>query len=88
MVQSSSDTPMLVPVYEPTGRIVAMSQVPKNLPLLPILADILKGKAGRCFSNWKNLQVALEPSEFEIYSWEESKKGSNEEGIPYRATLR
>ena len=44
----SLGTPSLVPVYEPTGKIVIMSQVPENLPPLPVLADIPKEKAGRC----------------------------------------
>ena len=51
----SSGTPMLVLVYDTTGRVVAMLQVPENLPPLPVSADIPRGKAGRCLGIWKNL---------------------------------
>ena len=67
---------MLVPVYDTTGRVVAMLQVPENLLLLPISADIPKGKAGRCSGIWKNLQAVLEDSKAEDYSGE-SEQGSD-----------
>ena len=38
----SSRTPILVPVYDLTGKVVAMSQVLDNLPPLPISEDILR----------------------------------------------
>ena len=75
----SSGTPMLVPVYDATAKIVAMSEVPDNLPPLPISADIMRGKAGRCSSILKNLQSALEDSKTKDYL-EESEQVSNEEG--------
>ena len=40
----SLGTSILVQVYGPTWKIVAMSQVPENLPPLPISADIPKGE--------------------------------------------
>ena len=72
-------TLILVPVYDPTGKIVAMSQVPDNPTLLPISVDIPREKEGRCFSIWKNLQVVLEDSKAEDYSWK-TKQGSDHEG--------
>ena len=75
----SLGTPMLVTVSNPTGKIVTMSQVPDNLPSLPISVDIPRGKADRCSDIWKNLQVVLEDSETEDYSGE-SEQGSDEEG--------
>ena len=74
----SSGTPMLVPVYDTRGRVVAMSHVPENLPPPPISVDIPREKAGRCPSIWKNLQGILEDSEAEEYSGK-SEQGSNEE---------
>ena len=59
---------MLVSVYDPAGRTVAMSQVLENLPPPPISVDIPKGEAGRYSSVQKNLQVALKDSKSEIYS--------------------
>ena len=56
-----------------------MSQVPDNLPPLPISADILRGKGGRCSSIQKNLHSLLDDSETEDYSGE-SEQGSNKEG--------
>ena len=73
------ETPVLVPVYDSTGKVVAMSQVPDNIPPLPIATDILRGKAGRCSGIWKNLHSVLEDSEVEDYLGE-SEKGSDEEG--------
>ena len=58
-------TPMLLPVYDTKRNIIGMSQVPKNLPLLSIKADIQKGKPGRCTTACKNLQTALKDSESE-----------------------
>ena len=72
-------TPILVPVHDPTGKIVAMSQVCDNLLPLPILADIPRGKACRCSGIQKNLQVVLEDGEAEDYLGE-SEQGSDEEG--------
>ena len=72
-------TTNLVPVYNPTGNVVAMSRVPDNLPPPPISAVIPKGQAGRCSHIWKNLQSGLEDGEAEDYL-EESEKGSDEEG--------
>ena len=72
-------TPILVPVYNSTGKVVAMLQVPDNLPTLSISADIPIWKTERCCSIWNNLQSALEDSEAEDYS-EESEQGSDEEG--------
>ena len=51
----SSGIPMLVPVYDGTGRVVAMSEVLDNFPPLPVSVDIQRGKAGRCSSIQKNL---------------------------------
>ena len=70
---------MLVPVYNHPEAIVAMSQVPDNLPTPPISMNIPRGKAGRWSSVWKNLLVALEDSKAEYYSGE-SKQDSDEEG--------
>ena len=75
----SSGPPMLIPVYNDTGRAVAMSQVPNNLPPLPVSADIPRGKAGRCSGIQKNLQAVLEDSEAEDYLGE-SEQGSDKEG--------
>ena len=75
----SSGTQMLVPVYNATGRVVAMSQVPDNLPSSPTSADIPRGKAGRCSGIQKKLQAVLEDSKGKDYSVE-SEQGSDEEG--------
>ena len=63
----------------PTGRVVAMPQVPNNVPPLLISADILRGKAERYSGIWKNLQAVLEDSEAKDYL-EKCEQGSNEEG--------
>ena len=82
-----SGTPMLVLVYNTMGRIVAMLQVPENLPPPPISAYILRGKAGRCSGNWKNLQAVLEDSDPKDYLGE-SEQGSDEEvGYPTEEKL-
>ena len=75
----SLGTPILGPVSDSTGKVVAMLQLPDNLPPLPISADIPRGKTGRCSSIKKNLQPALEDREAEDYSGE-SEQGSNKEG--------
>ena len=52
--------PMLVPVCDATGIVVAMLQVPENLPLPSVSADILKGKAGRtCRQCWKTVRLRI-----------------------------
>ena len=60
----SSGTPMLVPVYDATGRVVAMSQVTDNFPPSPISADILRGRQGdapasgrTCRQHWKTVRL-------------------------------
>ena len=59
----SSRALMLVPVYITTGRVVAMSHVPDNLPSLPVSADIPKGQgdapaSGRtCNQCWKTVRL-------------------------------
>ena len=57
---------------------MATSQVPDNLPSLPISADIPGGKAGRCSGVWKNLQSVLEDSKAKDYMGE-GELGSDEE---------
>ena len=69
----SSGSPMLVPVYNAKGKVVAMLQVQENCPSPPISADILKGKVGRCSGIQKNLQAVLEDSNADDYLGEVTK---------------
>ena len=75
----SSGAQMLVLIYNAMGRIVAMLQMPKSLPPLPVSAGILRWKARRCSGIWKNLHAVLEDSKPKDYLGE-SEQGSDEEG--------
>ena len=72
--------PVLVPVCDAKGDVVAMFQVPEDLLPLPISVDNQGGKLRRCTVAWKNLQMMLEISEAENYSGADSEQVSDEEG--------
>ena len=58
---------------------MSMSHVPENLPSPPILADILRGKAGKCSGIWRKQQAVPEDSEPKE-NLGEREQGSDEEG--------
>ena len=70
----SSGKPMLEPVHDTKGNIVAMPQVPGDLCLLPVSADVQRGMAVRCSMVQKSVQVVLKDSESEKYSGAESEQ--------------
>ena len=71
---------MLVLVHNTKENIVALSQMPEDLPPLPVSVDIPRAKTGRCTMVQKNLQVALKDGELVNCSGADSKQGSDEEG--------
>ena len=65
---------MLVLLYDSRRDVVAISQVPEDLPL-----SHPKGISGRCSKACKNLQIILKDSEVDNYFGAKSKQDSDEE---------
>ena len=77
----SSGTSMLIHMSDSNGNIIAMSQVPNNLPPTPISAEIPRENQDKCTTAHQNLQTFIKYNESERnLSGLESKQDFGKEG--------